>query len=171
MSKKLPWYKRDVDAWRGGTRSMSFELRGFYSELLDAMWDLQGPIPSDPQRLGMIISGNPRTIRKLLPQLLSLGKLQEGPGGLINKRMEAEIAGNNSKGIQGEFRGNSSGIQREFERKNPKNPMFSTRDLEEEKEEDSKGDFDFQKSEVERKRREAEAYERQLEEVERGTIQ
>ena len=85
--------------------------------------------------------------------------------------MEAEIAGNNSKGIQGEFRGNSSGIQREFERKNPKNPMFSTRDLEEEKEEDSKGDFDFQKSEVERKRREAEAYERQLEEVERGTLQ
>lgn len=29
LRRSLPWYKRDVDAWRGGTRGMRMELRGF----------------------------------------------------------------------------------------------------------------------------------------------
>lgn len=79
MSSALPWYKRDVDAWRGGTRGMDLELRGFYSELLDAMWDAQGPIPNDERKLAMMVCCNVRTVRKLLPQLIARGKVKETP--------------------------------------------------------------------------------------------
>ena len=160
MSKRLPWYKRDVDAWRGGTRSMSIELRGFYSELLDAMWDLQGPIPSDPQKLGILISCNARTVRKLLPRLLELRKLVETPYGLMNRRMEGEITGVAPKTVQPEFERNSSGIRGEFERKNTKKPMNSTRAKEEELRIKKEGDliFEKKKEETERQRLDALAY-------------
>lgn len=130
----LPWYKRDVDAWRGGTRGMSLELRGFYSELLDAMWDAQGPISSDERRLAMIVCCNVRTVRKLLPQLIALGKVRLTPEGLINERMSKEICGAPSRSIRSEFEANSKRIRPEFETKNPKNPINSTRDLEVEEE-------------------------------------
>jgi len=134
----LPWYKRDVDAWRGGTRSMSLELRGFYSELLDAMWDRQGPLPNDVEKLSMIVGCNPRTVRKLLPQLIAANKLLELPEGLMNRRMEKEIIANATKSIRAELEPNSKGIRAEFDAKIPKNLMFSTRalDLEEEEEKD-----------------------------------
>lgn len=163
MSKRLPWYKRDVDAWRSGTRGMSLELRGFYNELLDEMWDQQGPIKYDVKRIAMATQCGPRKVRQLLPQLIELSKIVETPAGLINRRMSDEIS--TSKNCE------TSSKNRETSSKVSKNPTFSTRDLEEEKEEESKGDFDFEKSEVERKRRDAEAYERQLEEAERGTLQ
>ena len=135
----LPWYKRDVDAWRGGTRGMSLEMRGFYSELLDAMWDAQGPLPSDEKRLAMMVCCNVRTVRKLLPQLIAIGKVVETPEGLTNNRMANEIAMANSAkrkpnsvSVEADFEPNSSPIRAEFASKNPKNPMFSTRGLEEE---------------------------------------
>lgn len=135
----LPWYKRDVDAWRGGTRGMSLELRGFYSELLDAMWDRQAPIPNDESKIAMMVGCNKRTVRKLLPQLVALGKVVETADGLSNARMAREIEDvqpDNSKRIRPEFDLNSKRIRPEFERKNPKNPMFSTRVLEVEEEVD-----------------------------------
>lgn len=135
----LPWYKRDVDAWRGGTRGMSLELRGFYSELLDALWDRQAPIPNDESKIAMMVGCNKRTVRKLLPQLIALGKVVETPDGLSNARMAREIEDvqpDNSKRIRSEFDLNSKRIRPEFERKNPKNPMFSTRVLEVEEEVD-----------------------------------
>lgn len=137
MSRRLPWYKRDVDAWRGGTRGMSLELRGFYSECLDAMWDLQGAIPADVEKLAVMICCNPRTVRKLLPQLVGLGKLKLTADGYINPRMDVEISEANSPRVRSEFAANSKAIRAEFEPKVSKNPMFSTRDLEEEKEEES----------------------------------
>ena len=148
----LPWYKRDVDAWRGGTRGMSLELRGFYSELLDAMWDRQAPLPRDEKHLAMMVCCNVRTVRKLLPQLIAIGKVVETPEGLTNNRMASEIAltqGSNRKpnSVIGkpnsvcdgaEFELSSSPIRAEFASRIPKNPMFSTRVLEEEEEERKK---------------------------------
>jgi uncharacterized protein YdaU (DUF1376 family) len=139
MTKKLPWYKRDVDAWRGGTRSMSLELRGFYSEFLDAMWDRQGPLENDVAKLAVTLCCNPRSVRKLLPQLIALGKIIETPEGLVNARMMADL----SAAIGRELERNSAGIRTEFEPKVPEKRVFSTRDLEpdpeEEKEEELKG--------------------------------
>jgi hypothetical protein len=115
---------------------MSLELRGFYSECLDAMWDLQGCIPADVEKLAVMICCNPRTVRKLLPQLVGLGKLKLTESGYINPRMDVEISGANSPRVRTQFEGNSKGIRAEFDAKIPKNSMFSTRDLEEEKEEE-----------------------------------
>lgn len=138
MTKKLPWYKRDVDAWRGGTRAMSLELRGFYSEFLDAMWDRQGPVENDVNKLAVTLCCNPRTVRKLLPQLIALGKIIETPDGLVNARMMSEL----SAAIGREFRSNSASIQSEFEPKVPKKRVFSTRDLDPDQEEESESDQD-----------------------------
>lgn len=126
MTKRLRWYKRDVDAWRGGTRGMSLELRGFYSELLDAIWDRRGPLENDVAKLAVTLCCNPRTVRKLLPQLIALGKITETPEGLTNARMQSEL----STQIQPDAERNSKPIASEFEPKVPKNPENSTRDLE-----------------------------------------
>lgn len=148
----LPWYKRDVDAWRGGTRGMSLELRGFYSELLDAMWDRQAPIPNDESKIAMMVGCNKRTVRKLLPQLVALGKIVETADGLSNARMAREIEDvqpSGSKRIRPEFDGNSSRIEPEFESKNPKKRANSTRVLEVEEEAEKEEEYPHQPSEQE----------------------
>lgn len=173
MSWHLPWYKRNVDAWRSGTRGMSLELRGFYNEILDEMWDRQGPLVNDAKRLAMATQCNPRKVRQLLAELIALGKVVETAEGLINRRMQDEIADANFDGEKtSKFRETSS-KNRETSLKVSKKPMFSTRDLELERDTESKGDFDFKKREVEaeRKRQEAIAYEKLLEEAEGGTTQ
>lgn len=148
MSRCLPWYKREVDAWRGGTRGMSMELRGFYSECLDAMWDLQGPLPTCPMKLSVMLGTNPRTVRKLMPQLIGMGKILVSKTGYANRRMMVEIGVTfeldeapsqtpfelNSAPIQIEFGSNSAPIQSEFNSKVPKKVMISTRVLEVEEE-------------------------------------
>ena len=120
MSKRWPWYKRDVDAWRGGTRSMSMELRGFYSECLDAMWDLQGPLPKDSAKLAVMLCTNPRTVRKLMPALIDLGKIVETETGYANPRMMADIEDASSR-IRTELEPNLTGIRSEFVSKVAKN--------------------------------------------------
>lgn len=159
----LPWYKRDVDAWRGGTRGMSLELRGFYSELLDALWDRQRPLENDETKLAVMVGCNKRTVRKLLPKLIALGKIKETPDGLVNERMARDILEANSRPVRTQFASNSVRIRAEFERKNPKNPMFSTRALELESELRTKRDFDLLK-----KQEEARAYEASLEQADAG---
>lgn len=95
MSKHLPWYKRAPADWRSGTRScgMSMELRGFYSECLDAMWELQGQLPKDAKTLAMMLASNPRQVRALMPKLVHLGKMIETAVGFYNPRMMADILG------------------------------------------------------------------------------
>lgn len=138
MSSKLPWYKRSPDSWRSGTYGMSFELRGIYSECLDAMWDLQGQLPKSVEKLAVMLRCNPRSVRKLIPQLIVMGKLIETSIGYYNKRMMCDILGTeelpvggefepNSTPIRTEFEPNSSGIHAEFASNEPENPLVSTR--------------------------------------------
>lgn len=138
MTVKLPWYKRSPNDWRSGTYGMSFELRGIYSECLDAMWDLQGQLPKDVEKLAVMLRCNPRSVRKLIPQLLIIGKLIETATGYYNRRMILDILGTedlpvgsefepNSTPIHAEFDANSSGIPTEFTSNAPKNPLVSTR--------------------------------------------
>lgn len=137
---RLPWWKKHVSDWRAGTRGMSLELKGFYGECLDAQWDLQQQLPLDDKRLSMMLDCNPRSVRKLMPQLIALGKMVRTKTGYYNPRMARDILGGrelpvggefdpNSDQIDTEFNANSTPIQREFASKVPKNAMFSTRDL------------------------------------------
>jgi hypothetical protein len=53
---------------------MSFELRGFYSECLDAQWELQGQLPKNAKQLAMMLGTNARMVRALMPKLISRRK-------------------------------------------------------------------------------------------------
>jgi hypothetical protein len=127
MTKTLPWYKRNPEDWRRGTRkhAMSLELRGFYSEFIDAMWEMQGELPKCPKALAMMLGTNPRKVRALLPQLIALGKVMEGENGYSNPRMLNDIQG------RVEVVSSSTGDRVDIDliSKVTKNPMISTRDL------------------------------------------
>jgi uncharacterized protein YdaU (DUF1376 family) len=125
----MPWYKRCPVDWRAGTRScsMTMELRGFYSECLDAMWELQGPLPKDAKALAMLLGSNPRQVRALMAKLVDLGKMVETDKDFRNSRMLADI-------FQGqenvESISNGAPIDRQSVSKIRKNSANSTRDLE-----------------------------------------
>lgn len=91
--RHMPWYKRCPADWRSGTRGcgMSMELRGFYSECLDAMWELQGPLPKDAKALAMLLGSNPRQVRALMAKLVDLGKMVETDNDFRNPRMLSDI--------------------------------------------------------------------------------
>jgi hypothetical protein len=95
MRQKFPWYKRDVTAWRTGTRGAHWdlELRGFYSEFLDASWELQTQLPKDEKWLSLAFGVSTRLVRALLPRLMVLGKVIETSTGYYNPRMMADILG------------------------------------------------------------------------------
>lgn len=147
MTKRnLPWYKRCPADWQRGTRSrgMTIEQRGFYSECLDAMWELQGPLPRDNKRLGLLLGCNPRTVAKLMPQMIALGVIVGTWYGYYNPRMMADIAEpvlpidyGAAVRVAAEFSSASSRAREEFASKVPKNPANTTRDLESESESDS----------------------------------
>jgi len=142
-----PWYKRCPADWQKGTRrfAMSFELRGFYSECLDAQWELQGQLPKDAKQLAMMLGTNARMVRALMPKLIALGKIIETETGYYNPRMMSDILGSEDALAAPEFKpltiSNQPPIEREpisnrartdlqSSAKIPKNPTNTTRDLE-----------------------------------------
>ncbi|AHB50356.1 hypothetical protein W911_14670 [Hyphomicrobium nitrativorans NL23] len=132
---KLPWRKVYTRDWRADTCQMSFELRGFYNECLNAMWEAQGALPTDDKKLAMLLGGNPRTIRKLIPQLIEARLLIKTGGGYcspaaVEDDAEPDIETGSSQRIESDLEANSSAIRHEFTSKVPKSPMNSTRDLE-----------------------------------------
>lgn len=152
MSRALPWYKRSPADWQRGTRkdAMSLELRGFYSECLDAMWDLQGQLPKDAKKLAMLTGTNARLVRALMPKLLELGKMLETETGYLNPRMMADILGIDELELEGEFApiqhpieidSRSIGDRTNLEpiSKIQKSSMITTRDLEIDRDIDSLG--------------------------------
>ncbi len=142
-----PWYKRCPADWQKGTRrfAMSFELRGFYSECLDAQWELQGQLPKDAKQLAMMLGTNARMVRALMPKLIALGKIIETETGYYNPRMMSDILGSEDALTAPEFKplktsnqtpierdpiSNRARTEREPIAKIPKNPANTTRDLE-----------------------------------------
>lgn len=135
MGSRLNWYKRCPADWQSGTRKhgMSFELRGFYSECLDVMWELQDQLPKDPKNLSMLLGTNPRMVRALIPKLIDLGKLVETEIGYYNPRMMADILGVESVPVDGPFAPHSPAtdapIASESRPKIRKNPTKTTREV------------------------------------------
>ena len=149
MTKHLNWYKRSPRDWQHGTIGMSLELRGFYSAILDAMWERQGQLPKDEKWLAVACQCSTRMVRSLIIKLVEQGKVIETSTGYYNRRMMADILGLDDVQPQGQFapvsrpvrapvkRESSASrarVEREPQTKNRKNPEFSTRDLEAESE-------------------------------------
>lgn len=135
----LPWYKRCPADWQKGTRkhAMSFELRGFYSECLDVMWELQGALPKDSKKLAMLLGSNPRQVRALMLKLIELGKMVETATGYFNPRMMADIGAETEAPIEVEPTSNRPPIDLQSRSKIGKSPTITTRETESESDIDS----------------------------------
>lgn len=76
MAATKPWHKR----WHGnalnGMRGLSLELRGAYNSILDLMYDHGGPISLNERRLCGELECDLRVLRRVIPALISAGKLR-----------------------------------------------------------------------------------------------
>lgn len=81
--------------WLEGTRGMTPEQDGFYIQVCALMGRAAGPISPDSTWLASACGfkhADPRPVRRLLRELIALGKLRIGEDGLLyNGRMMAEI--------------------------------------------------------------------------------
>lgn len=95
MSRHLPWYKRDPNRFRHGTRKLGLSMaeRGFYNEILDAQWDAQGPLPKDAKILAMLLGSNPREVRAIMARLVASGRVVETAVGYYDEAMMLDILG------------------------------------------------------------------------------
>ena len=72
---------------------MSAEQVGVYVSLIGEQWRKQGPIEDDPRRLSLALGWDVRFVRKVVGQIVGLGRLERTPEGRLSSRcMEQEIA-------------------------------------------------------------------------------
>jgi uncharacterized protein YdaU (DUF1376 family) len=60
-----PWYKRDARAFYEGTRCLSLEARGAYSDILDLMYIHGGPLKDDERWMVHALGVSHRKWRRL----------------------------------------------------------------------------------------------------------
>lgn len=89
---RSPYWRFFGDDWGGGTRTLTLEQRGFYVELLNAMWAEKGPVSAEPSYLSKKIGCDPRVARRVRDELVKAGKITISGGRIRNARMEKEIA-------------------------------------------------------------------------------
>ena len=93
----LPYMPRYTRDFRDGTRHMTFEQKGFYSDIIDALWEAGGSLPDDKELIARRLVCNPRSVAKLLPQMIALGKLKRRDGKIVNARVVKELDKANTK--------------------------------------------------------------------------
>jgi uncharacterized protein YdaU (DUF1376 family) len=86
-----PYMKLYVDDWLAGTRGLSYELQGFYMQLLCLMWGRKGGLPNDADALAEHLDKDRRKVRRLLAELLAKSKLIVVGDQLINPRIQRDI--------------------------------------------------------------------------------
>lgn len=91
-----PWHKRYHSDALSGFIVLSLEERGAYQTLLDLMYDRGGPMPDNDGLLARYMGVSIRKWKSLRDSLISLNKIREQDGFLINERAIAEIE-NSSK--------------------------------------------------------------------------
>jgi uncharacterized protein YdaU (DUF1376 family) len=103
---KRPYMRLFTSDYRDGTVNLDFELQGFYFRILTYLHDGE-TVPADASELARFLQCNARTVRKLLPKLIALGKLYQSGFELKNPRIERELEANSTP-IQPEFEPNSA---------------------------------------------------------------
>jgi uncharacterized protein YdaU (DUF1376 family) len=79
----LKWFPRD---FASSTRGWPLVARGVYRELLDAAWDIGGPLPDDQERLRALAGASPAEWRIAWRYVET--KFPVGEGGRVNPRLE-----------------------------------------------------------------------------------
>jgi hypothetical protein len=89
----VSFYKRDIAAWREGTRSLTPTQRDVYSAIIDEIYLGEGPVIITPRYIAGIVSSSPRWVGTAIEQLIVLGKLtRDDRGRLSNGRCMGELA-------------------------------------------------------------------------------
>lgn len=70
---RQPFFPFYADDWIAGTVLLSYEEKGFFIDLLAAMWSRRGPIPYE--QVPMALRCDPRMAKRLLGRLIEHGKL------------------------------------------------------------------------------------------------
>lgn len=91
-AQSTPFLRFFTANWFGGTQILSYEEKGFYTDILCAMWERKGGLPDDDRWLAHRFGRNLKIIRRLRTALLGAEKLQSRNGFLENPRMMKEIA-------------------------------------------------------------------------------
>ncbi len=91
-ARQTYYFKFYGDKWRSGTVAMGLEAKGLYIDIISLMWDRKGCLPACPLALARLLKVDPRVCRRVLAQLIGLGKLRVDGDRLTNKRMGHEIA-------------------------------------------------------------------------------
>jgi uncharacterized protein YdaU (DUF1376 family) len=80
------------DALLGGMAGLNDELAAAYVRLLCRMYATLGPLENDPKQLRLLLGKRPQDIRRIVSQLMSLGKLEfDADGRIHNERADYEI--------------------------------------------------------------------------------
>lgn len=87
----MKWYKRDPDAFKGGTIGLSLEEVGAYTLILDDLYCRNGQIPDDERYVCRLLRCDPRVWRRIRERLFALGKLQSENNLLLNVRCTSVV--------------------------------------------------------------------------------
>lgn len=87
-----PWYKRYARDFHEGTRELTLEERGAYSDIIDLIFMAGGPIKDDDGRISHKLCIHINKWRSLRKRLIAKGKLFTTPQGIHNARAQEELA-------------------------------------------------------------------------------
>lgn len=88
---ETPWIKFFASDWLGGTSGLTAAERGVYITILALIYENNGPIPHDENRLSRRCGITKGAFVKVLKGLLDEGKLILADGRLSNRRAEVEL--------------------------------------------------------------------------------
>jgi hypothetical protein len=89
---RLSYFKCDPDAALHGTQGMSDALFKVYVRLFWHMYSTGGPVRFDEQKLKFLVEKRPQDVRKLVGELIEMGKLTLDENGFLhNGRTDLEL--------------------------------------------------------------------------------
>jgi uncharacterized protein YdaU (DUF1376 family) len=92
VAKRLKYYRRYMRDFEDGCHGLSWEQRGFYSAIVDEIYLTGGPVEIDWRVFSKRASSNAALAKRLLFELVTLGKLYVMDDGKVgNPRADKEI--------------------------------------------------------------------------------
>lgn len=88
---RQPFFRFFADDWIAGTVLLSYEEKGFFIDLLGAMWSRRGPIPYE--QVPMALRCDPRMAKRLLGRLIEHGKVTlDASNRVYNAKLMGQLA-------------------------------------------------------------------------------
>lgn len=114
---KGEFYKMDYEAWDEGTDELTLEQEAAYLRLCHQLYRRKAAIPSAPTTLARIWRCHPNKARKLLADLVTLGKVTEKDGHLTNTRVTRELDDRETRRTQKADAGHTGGTRTQENRR------------------------------------------------------